>query len=77
MAVLPQEGFDDLEYPGVSDGPLDKAASIEHLVTKWGGLFGRVSSLIGRNFLEHSLDIGAQRRQLLPDEDPVEDDVAV
>ena len=77
MAVLPQEGLDDLEYPGVSDRPLDKAASIEHLVTKWGGLLGRVSSLIWRKLLEHSLDIGAQRRELFSYEDAVENDVAI
>jgi len=77
VAVLPQERFNDLEYPAVCDGPLDKAASIEHLVTKWGGLLGRVSSLIWRKLLEHSFDIGAQRRELVSYEDAIENDVAI
>jgi len=77
MAVLTQERLNHLEYPGVCDGPLDKAASIEHLVTKWGGLLGRVSSLIWRKLLEHSFDIGAQRRELVSYEDAIENDVAI
>jgi hypothetical protein len=77
VAVLSQEGFDDLEYPGVSDSPLDKTSSIEHLVTKRGGLLGRVSSLIRRTLLEYSLDIGAQRRELFSCKDGVENDVAI
>ena len=77
VAVLPQEGFYDLEDPGVADRPLDKAAPIEHLVTKWCGLFGQVSSLIGRTLLENPVDIGAERRKLFCTEDTIENDVSL
>jgi hypothetical protein len=77
VAVLSQERLNDLEDPGVSDSPLDEAASIEHLVTKWRGLLGLVSSLIRWVCLEDPLDIGAQRRDLFCREDAMENDVAI
>jgi len=77
VAILPQQGLDDLEYPGISDGSLDEAASIQHLVSKWDGLFRRVSALVWWKLLEHSFDIGAQCREILSYEDAIENDVAI
>ncbi len=77
MAVLSEEGLNDLEDPGVADSPLDKAAPIEHLVTKWGGLLGRISSLVRWIFLEDPLNVGAERRELISLEDAIENDVSL
>ena len=46
-------------------------------MTKWGGLLGRISSLVWRIFLENLLDIGAERRQLFSLEDATEDHVSL
>ena len=73
VTVLSEEGLNNLEDPGVADSPLDKPAPIEHLVTKWGGLLGRISSLVWRIFLENPLDIGVERRELPSLEDAMKD----
>ena len=77
VTVFSQEGLNDLEDPGVADSPLDKAAPIEHLVTKWGGLLGRISSLVWRIFLENPFDIGAEPRELFSLEDAIENYVSL
>jgi hypothetical protein len=56
----------------VADCSLDEAAPIEHLVTKWGGLLGRISSVVRRVFPEDPFDIGAERCELFSPEDAVE-----
>jgi hypothetical protein len=77
VAVLPQEGLNDLEDPRVANRPLHEAAPIEHLVAKRGGLLRQISSLIRRVLLENPLDIGTERRELVSDEDAVEEDIPV
>ncbi len=77
MTVLSDEWLDDLEDPGASNGLLDKAAPVEHLVTKGGGELGRISPLIGRILVEDPFDIGAEPSELLPGEDAREDDVSL
>jgi hypothetical protein len=77
MAVLTEEELDGLEDPWMTDRFLDKAAAVEHLVAKWGGLLRRISSVIGWVFLEDPPDLGAERCHLLAGEDRVELDVAL
>jgi hypothetical protein len=72
VAILPQKGLNDLEDSWVGNGPLDHAAPIEHLVAKWGGLLGRISSVVWRIFLEDSFDIGAERCEFFLVEDAIE-----
>ena len=72
VAVLAQDELDDLEYPPVTDGLLDKAAPIEHLVAKWSRLLGRISPIVRWVFLEDPLDVGAKRCKLVPGENAVE-----
>ncbi len=77
VAVLPEEGLDDLEDPWVADGLLDDTAPIEHLVAERGGLLRQVTPFVWRVLREDTLDIGAERRELLTAEDSLEEDVPV
>jgi hypothetical protein len=77
MAVLTQEEFDDLKDPRMTDRLLHKAAAVEHLVAKWGGLLRRITSVIGRIFLKDPLDLGTERCQFLVIEDCVDFDMAL
>ena len=72
VAILTQEELDDLEYLRVADGPLDKAAAIEHLVAKWSRLLGRISPIVWWVFLEDPLDVRAKRCEFFPGEDSLE-----
>ena len=46
-------------------------------MTKWGGLLGRIPSLVWRIFLENPLDIGAECRELFSLEDRMENHVSL
>ena len=77
MAVLSEKALNDLEDARVSNGPLDEAAPIEHLVSKRRGFLGRISSLVWGIFLVDPLDIGAESRELLSGEDAIQNDVSI
>ena len=59
VAILPEEGLDDLEDPGIGDGALDGAAPIEHLVAKRRRFLGSVPPFIRRVLVEDPVDVGA------------------
>ena len=75
MTVLTEEELDSLEDPWMTDRFFYEAAPIEHFVAKWGGLLRRISSVIGRVFLEHPPDLGPERFQLVAGEDSLELDI--
>lgn len=77
VAILPQQGFNDLEDPRMGDGALDRAAPIEHLVSKRGRLLGCVASVIGRVLVENPIDVGAEGSDLTRVEYPFEHDEPV
>ncbi len=77
VAVLSHEGLNDPEDLRVADGPLDRAAPIEHLVTKRGGFPGRISPHIGRIFVKDSFDVGAERGELPLREDAGDEDISL
>jgi hypothetical protein len=77
VAVLSEQGFDDLEDPRVPDGALHDAAAIEHLVPEGCRLVWGVSTIIGRVLLEDPFDIRTEGCELLPGDHTLEYDVPV
>ena len=72
VAILPQQGFNDLEDSWVADGALDEAAPVEHFVAKWGRLLGEISSFIRWELVKDPFDLGTERGNLISREYVIE-----
>ena len=77
VAILPQEGFNDLEDSWVPDGALDGTTPVEHFVAKWSRLLGEVSSIIRWELVEDPFDLGPERGDLISREHALEECVSI